>query len=124
MLGQVDAEHVELVTVPTADDIETEPALAYVIGRYHLFSGDHWIEERDVSSPEGHYIAGAGQYPRRPGQRFEVRRVVVGDAAVALPTTKGQHEIETGLVGHDGGFLVVLPTGVPAFGHGGDGKSA
>jgi hypothetical protein len=60
MLGKVDAQHVELIGVPTAYDVEAKPALANDVGRHHLLCRGHRVEQRDVNGAEGHDIVGAG----------------------------------------------------------------
>ena len=99
MLALLDAEHLELVLIPAAHDVQAEAALADVIGRDHLLRGDDRMEQRRMHGAEhgDAPVEASRPEPRspsrasRPGSRF---------AAVALPAADRQQEVDPGLVRH------------------------
>jgi hypothetical protein len=109
------AEHLELVLVPTDDDVQSEAAFADVVGRHHLLGGDDGVEQRGVHGAEAGDPAGRCEQRSRPGDGLERGALVVGLAAVALPAPDRQHEVDAGRIGHAREPEIVGPGAGPAF---------
>jgi hypothetical protein len=113
LLG-IDAEHRELVDVPTAHDVQAETAAADVVRRNDLLRGEHRMQQRRVNGSENTHALRCRQQPRCPRQRFVRRAFKIGFSTVAFPASDRKQEIQAGLVGEFGHTEVVFPIPRPA----------
>ena len=113
----LDAEHVELALIPADHDVESEPALADMVGGDHFLRRNDRIENRRVDGTEYCDALGGGEQRRRPGDRFERRALIIGGPPVTLPPADWQQKIDTGLVRHQRQSFIVRPAPRPAFGN-------
>src|SRR5439155_19111711 len=63
----LEPEHVELVLVPAADDVEAEAALTDVVGGHDLLRRQDRWKDRHVDGAEDGEVPRRGEQPARPG---------------------------------------------------------
>ena len=117
MFAVLDTEHVELVLVPSTDNVHAHAAASDQIGGRQLFGGNDGMDQRRVDRREHADALGIGKQARRPDRRLQNRAVEIGFAAIAFPASDRQHEIDARFVGHLRQLQVVFPTAAPAFRH-------
>ena len=117
VLALLHAEHIELALVPADDDVQPESPFADMVGGDHLLGRHDRIEQRRMHGAEHGDALARGQQAGRPGDRLERRALVVGVAAVALPASDRQHEVDAGLVRHAHELEIVRPASRPALRH-------
>src|SRR5581483_2561248 len=118
------AEHLELVLVPAADEVEPEPAAGEEVDGRHLLGRDDRVDHRRVDRPEDGAARRVREHPGRPRDRLERGAVEVGGAAVAAPATDREDELESRLVDEPGDGEVVLPGRLPRARRGRDREAA
>src|SRR5579875_1255107 len=117
-------EHIELVLVPSADDVQAEAALAHMIGSDGLLGSEHRMNQRAMHGAEHRDIARDGEQTARPCDGLKGAALEIGLAAVTFPASHRHHAFDARLIGHLRQLDVVRPARVPSFGHLGCGHSA
>ena len=124
LLDQRRAEHAELLRVPAADDVEPGAALADVIDRRQRLGRIERMHQRHMHGHEQADPLGRGGEARRPGEGLERPFAHLVLAAETVPARDRQEEFQPGAVGDLRGGEIVLPAGLPALRHVGDGQPA
>jgi hypothetical protein len=103
--------------VPAAYDVEPEAAFADVVGGDEFLGGDEGRDQRRVHRAEHGQPLGIGGQPAGPGDGLEGGALVIGVAAIALPSADRQHELDAGGVRHPRQVQAIRPAAQPAFRH-------
>ena len=98
VIALLDSEHIKLVFVPTHDDVEAEPALPDVIGRHELLRRHNRMHERRMHGSKHRDAFRRRQQTGGPSHRLVSRALIIGVAAIALPATDRQQEVQSRLV--------------------------
>ena len=120
----LEPEHIELILVPAADDVEAEAAAADVIGRDDLLRREHRRKERHMHGAEHGEACGGGQQAARPGDSLERAALEIGRAAIALPAPDRHHAFDAGRVRHLSEPDILIKGVLPALRHLGSGAAA
>ena len=115
MLALLHAEHLELAFVPAGDDVEAEASGADLVGGDHLLGCDDRVEQRRVDRAKHRDTFCCCKQACRPRNRLERGAVEIALAAVALPASDREHEVDAGIVCHLAELQAIGPARGPTF---------
>ncbi len=98
MVALLHAEHGEFAFVPAGHEIEPETARADMIGGDKLLGGNQRMKQWGVHGPEDRDAPCCCEQAARPGDGLKRRAVKVARAAIALPASDRQQEIDACLI--------------------------
>ena len=110
-------EHVELVLVPSAHDVQPGAAAAHMIDGRERLGGEHRMHERNMHGREDRNVPGDGGKRRGVSQRLERGGAHLGRAAVTLPARDRKNEFDAGIISRLRNGLDFLPIGTPPIGN-------
>src|SRR5262249_9074971 len=117
MLALCNAEHVELVLVPAADDVDAEAAAAHLVDGDELLGREYRMDQRRVNGAKDAERLRMRQESAGPGDGLETQAFEIGGTTIAAPASDRQHEIDAGGIGHLRELEIVFPGAGPALGN-------
>src|SRR5947208_146085 len=107
------AEHLEFPLIPADDEIDAEASLADVVGGHEFLGRDQRVEQGRVHRAEYGHALRRREEADRPGHGLQCAAVEIRVAAVALPATDRQNELDAALFPNAREAQAVRPTRGP-----------
>src|SRR6185436_21144462 len=111
------AEHLKLAFVPAGHDVEPEAAVTDVVGGDHLLGSDEWMEQRGVNGAEHRDPLCGGEQPTGPSNGLKRGAMKIAVAAVTLPPSDREEEIDAAFVGDTRHLETIRPGCLPTLRH-------
>ena len=118
ILHQRHTEHVELVRVPAANDVQAGAPVTDMVHRRQRLGRIERMQQRHMDRHEQRDALGQRSETSRPGKGLERPFPHLGRAAIAAPARDRQEEIHPGAVGNPAGRNDVVPFRLPGLRHG------
>ena len=120
----LEPEHVELVLVPSAHDVEADATVRNMINCRNRLGNESRRGQRHVDGGEKTNPLCQGADRSAVGQRLERTAEIISFTAEPSPFRHRQNEVDAGLIRHHAGLDDVIPFAAPTFGRLADSKAA